>query len=212
VNIGAYGLLRIGAGVFPAAIEEARWLLLGLGAAATLYGAVLALRRRVPAELAAYLAIAHAGHVMLGIGIGGALGVAAVLLAVAAGSIDKTMMFLALDLAGRVRRWTGFVTALGLAGLPLTLGFVAKVQLFRAGLSERGGWMVVTALLVATPITIAAAMRYWRFVAAESSPPARSRRWVPYALPAASVALGLVPEPLAVLVRRVGAGLLEGEP
>lgn len=154
VNIGAYGLLRIGLSVFPDSVAAAQWLLLLLGGTAMVYGAILALARREPAELAAYLAIIQAGYVMLGFGLGTYAAVAAVLLVVLTGSLDKTMMFLALDVRGRSRQYAAFIAAISIAGLPLTLGFVAKVQLFHAGVGPQGSVPVLLAPLFTAEMDI----------------------------------------------------------
>lgn len=209
VNIGAYGLLRIGTAVFPDTVQRSDLLLLTLGAAATVYGALLALSRRSPAELAAYLAITQAGYVMLGFGLGTEQGVVAVLLVVLTGSLDKTMMFLALDRRGWSRDAAAFVAAISTAGLPVTLGFLAKVQLFHAGSIPFSQPLVIGSLLVATPLTIAATLRYWR-LAHTASPPVIERLGRPtatFALAAVSVLLGLMPQGLGELVASIGAEL-----
>lgn len=212
VNIGAYGLLRIGWQVFPQATADAAWLLLALGAAGTLYGALLALRRQSPAELAAYVAIAQAGYILLGLGAGGYLGVAAVLLVVLTGALDKTVMFLALDVAGRARRFATLVAAISVAGLPFTIGFVAKVQLFNAGAAPGGaGAVVIGTLLVSTPLTIAAGFRYWRLMLAETAPAGPRPLVVSFALPAISILFGLAPNGLGELAAGIGVALL-GDP
>jgi multicomponent Na+:H+ antiporter subunit D len=209
VNIGAYGLLRIGLAVFPETVQRADLLLLGLGAAATVYGALLAVARRNPAELAAYLAITQAGYVMLGFGLGTEQGIVAVLLVVLTGSIDKTMMFLALDRRGWSRGAAAFVAAISTAGLPVTLGFLAKVQLFHAGAAASFAPLVIGSLLIATPLTIAATVRYWR-LAHTAPPPVVERLGRPIAtlaLVTISVVLGLAPQGLSELVGVIGAEL-----
>ncbi len=213
VNLGAYGLLRIGLSVFPDAVERAQWLLLALGSAATFYGALLALARRTPAELAAYLAIAQAGYVMIGFGLGSEFGIVAVLLVVLTGSLDKTMMFLALDARGQARMGSAMVAAISTAGLPLTFGFVAKIQLLHAVTATTAHGLVLLVLLASTLLIIAASVRYWHLARVGALPGDRRGGSVSLlVLPAVSVMLGLAPAGVGELASRISATLLEQSP
>lgn len=208
VNIGAYGLLRIGWGVFPYATLEGRTILLILGALATVYGSVVAISRKNAAELVAYTAIAQAGYILMSLSIGGIAGISATLLIVLSGSLEKTMMFLALDTHGRARRACALTGAISLAGLPLTVGFIGKVQLFNSLLAPEVTPLALGALLLSTPFTMTAAFRYWQLATVDADSATPTGAHLLLLLPLIAVGLALAPEGLAGLVQRTSAQLL----
>ena len=100
-NIGAYGLLRFGPGMFPAQLRLAAAALVVLGAASLVYGAVLAVARGDVGETLAYSAIGQVGYVLVAIGVGGTVGLTAAVLYSAVNALNKTLLFLAVGIAGR---------------------------------------------------------------------------------------------------------------
>ena len=208
VNIGAYGMLHVATFVVHAELVG-RTTLLVLGAAAILYGGVLAMRRDQPAEIAAYASVVHAGYVVLALGIGGPHGFMALLFVVVAGSADKATMFLALDAGGRARGSTSVIAAAGMAGLPPAFGFVAKLALFRAALEAPGAPAILVVLGVGSVITIVAGVRFRRRVM-QTSPPARTGSAMALALAAVSVTLAVWPEPVAQLIAAITSAHLPG--
>lgn len=133
-NIGGYGLLRFGGEILARELRMASLALFGLGAASILYGGVLALSRKTPAEVLAYSSISQAGYILIALGIGGHLGFAAAVLYAALNGLNKTLLFLAAGLRGP---WVGAAFAIGalsVAGVPPAAGFLGKAGLFRAGL------------------------------------------------------------------------------
>lgn len=209
VNIGAYGLLRIGFLTFEQAWNQASTFLVVLGTIASVYGAVLALRRTHPAEITAYSGVMHAGYIVLSFGIGGTLGVAALLLTVLAGSIDKSTMFLSLDASGTARRLSSLIAASSIAGLPLTAGFLAKVQLFRAALEAPGREIVLLALILSTTFMLAAVFRFWR-LANDTLAPHPAHGAMALTLGLVILSLGLLPEPIVMFIGNITAELLGG--
>ena len=108
-NIGAYGLLRFGVGLLPREVELASAVLIALGSASIIYGAIQAVGRRDTREVLAYSAIGHAGYVIVAIGLGEPVAVAAAVLFTLVNALQKSLLFLAVDLrgpfvGGRVRR------------------------------------------------------------------------------------------------------------
>lgn len=206
VNIGAYALLRLGFAVFPSARAGAASVLVTLGVASVFYGSLLAIRRRTPVEIAAYSAVAQAGYIVLGLGVGGVAGAAAMLVAALSGSLEKASMFLSLGAAGRARSVAAFVSAASLAGMPLTFGFVTKVALFRAALEAPSSAVVTTLFTVASVLTLVAAFRFW-WQARESEAPTPATS-VALVLALALVVVGAVPELGATLVERLASELL----
>ena len=209
INVGAYGLLRIGMTAAESARAEAAGLLMLLGALAVVYGAVVAAHRIRPAEMIAYASIAQAGYVVLALGAGGRAGAAAAMLAVLAGAVEKATAFLSLESRGRVRAVTGLIAAAGIAGLPLTLGFLAKIELFRAVWRTSLGPVLVVGLIVGTAFLFVATVRFWEHLRKMPKPTASSRG-PSAALAVTTVALAVLAAPLGALVLRLGAELIAG--
>jgi multicomponent Na+:H+ antiporter subunit D len=67
-NIGAYGLVRFGPGIFPAQLQLAANALVVLGAMSLVYGAVFAVARGDMSESLAYSAIGQVGYVLVAVG------------------------------------------------------------------------------------------------------------------------------------------------
>ncbi len=209
INIGAYGLLRIGLLSAAESRDAAAPYLAFLGAAAVVYGAVLALRRGAASETLAYASVAQAGYVALALGVGGRQGVAAAILAALAGTFEKAAGFLSLSSAGRARALAGLVAFAGLAGLPPTLGFLAKLQLVRASWESPWGAWLVASLILGALLLFAATARFWEGLM-QLSAPARPSLGAPLAMAAASVALFLAAAPLETLALRLADELLLG--
>lgn len=209
INIGAYGLLRIGLLSLSPSREAAAPVLVIVGAAAVVYGAMLALRRAAPSETLAYASVAQAGYVALALGIGDREGVAAAILAALAGSFEKTAGFLSLASAGRARALAGLLAFAGLAGLPPTLGFLAKLQLVRAAWDGPLGPWLVGALILGAILLFAATARFWEGLMRLPAPQ-RPSLTAPLSMAAASVLLFLAAAPLETLTLRLADELLLG--
>ena len=100
-NIGAYGLLRFGAGLFPAQLRLAATALVVLGAMSLVYGAVLAVARGDVGESLAYSAIGQVGYVLVAIGVGGPVGLTAAVLYSVVNALNKTLLFLTVEIGER---------------------------------------------------------------------------------------------------------------
>lgn len=210
VNIGAYGLLRFGVAIFPAARAEAALVLMLLGIASVLYGSILAVARDEPAEIAAYLSITQAGYVVLAFGVADTVGIAAALLAMLSGSLEKGSMFLALASEGRARRAAAFIGAASAAGMPLTLGFAAKVLLFRAVLESPHPLVLTAAFTLASLLVLIASFRFWRATCA--SPPPQRVSAFGLLLGGVIVLMGALPEGATRAVNALASQLLVNHP
>ncbi len=166
-TIGSYGLLRLGFGIFAPELEGARTLLVLLGAGSALYGSVLAFHRRVAAETFAYVSIAHAGLLMLAIGVGGTKGISAALWLMIAGALDKALLFLALDVPAAKGRLLSGIGATSSSGIPLSVGFIGKLALLQAAVVE-GAIGVAIVIVLATAFSIGGLFRqFWSTPEAE---------------------------------------------
>lgn len=203
-NIGAYGLLRFGVGMFPAQLRHAATALIVLGAASLLYGAVLAVARGDIGETLAYSAIGQVGYVLVAVGIGGPVGLTAAVVYSVVNSLNKALLFLATGVRGALVAGAFAVGALSVAGVPPAAGFVGKLEIFRAAVVE-GSPALVVLLVGGSALSLVYMFqvyqhRFWR--------PDRSAAAVPSPLslrtPAAVLAVlvlvtGLWPEPLMSL-------------
>jgi multicomponent Na+:H+ antiporter subunit D len=133
-NIGAYGLLRFGGVLLPREMELSAAPLIVIGAASIAYGALQAIARRDTREVLAYSSIGHAGYVLVALGLGGPLGLAAAVVFSIANALNKTLLFLCSELRGRYVAGAFLLGAMSVAGIPPTAGFFGKAALFDAGI------------------------------------------------------------------------------
>ncbi|SDF41264.1 multicomponent Na+:H+ antiporter subunit D [Lentzea fradiae] len=215
-NIGAYGLLRFGAGVFPGQLEKTGVALAVLGAVSIVYGGVLAIGRGDTAEMLAYSAIGQVGYVLVALGVGGPVGLTAAVLYSVVNSLNKALLFLASGTRGLFIASAFAIGALSVAGVPPTAGFVGKLELFRTGVVA-GSVALVVLLVVGSVLSLVYMFQvyqraFWREgpVAAGAASPVAQRLLVAV-LAVLVLAAGLWPEPLLALsARAVEALLVEG--
>jgi multicomponent Na+:H+ antiporter subunit D len=132
-NIGAYGLLRFGGAILPNELEIGATAIIILGGVSIAYGAIQAISRRDTREVIAYSAIGHAGYVLVALGFGGPVGLAAAVVFSVANALNKALLFLAAELRGPLMATAFLIGALSVAGVPPTAGFFGKASLFEAG-------------------------------------------------------------------------------
>ncbi|MGH3757728.1 complex I subunit 5 family protein [Actinophytocola sp.] len=216
-NIGAYGLLRFGAGLFPDQLRLAGVALVVLGAASIIYGGVLAVARGDTAEMLAYSAIGQVGYVLVAVGVGGPVSLTAAVLYSVINSLNKALLFLASGVRGALVAGAFAIGALSVAGVPPVAGFVGKLELFRTGIVAGSATLIVL-LLVGSALSLVYMFqvyqrRFWRTdplaAAAATSLP---QRLVTAALALLVLVTGLWPEPLLTLSSQAAGALLDGVP
>ena len=164
LKMGAYGLIRFAAQLFPAELEASAQVLAILGVVGILYGAVLAFVQKEFRLLLAYSSVSHMGIVLLGVaslndvGLTGAVfqavshGLIAALLFLIVGSLYERTGTTRIDelggLAKSVPFMSGILLVAGLAtlGLPGLSGFVGEFLAF-LGLFESMKVLTVFAVL-----------------------------------------------------------------
>ncbi len=160
-------LARAVASVAPQALTP-RWvpLLAALAVASQSLGNLVAIAQRDVKRMLAYSGIAHMGYALVGIAAFGLDGVTGVLVYLAAYTVMNIAAFavvsafsesedephLITDLAGQgwERPFLSFALAISmfsLAGIPPTVGFVAKFLVFRAAVNTGLTWLAVVGVL-----------------------------------------------------------------
>jgi multicomponent Na+:H+ antiporter subunit D len=134
-NIGAYGLLRFGAGVLPRELELGAPAVMAIGAASIAYGSLQAVSRRDTSEVMAYSAIGQAGYILLALGVGRPVGYAAAVVYAVVNSLNKGVVFLAAGLRGPLVGAAFAVGAFSVAGVPPAAGFLGKLTVIEACLT-----------------------------------------------------------------------------
>jgi multicomponent Na+:H+ antiporter subunit D len=212
-NIGAYGLLRFGAGLLPNELKLGATALVLVGCASIIYGGVLASSRRDATETLAYSSIGQVGYVLVALGVGGPVGLAAAVLYAVINSLNKSMLFLAVGLRGRLVSATFALGAFSVAGVPPAAGFLGKFALIHTAVSADSPALVAV-LVAGSALSLVYMFQiyqhdFWREQAATPPSP-----WPLQLLPALLgllvLAAGLWPEPLLALSRDAAFMLSSG--
>jgi multicomponent Na+:H+ antiporter subunit D len=216
-NIGAYGLLRFGAGVLPRELEFGAPAVMAIGAASIAYGSLQAVSRRDTSEVMAYSAIGQAGYVLLALGVGGPVGYAAAVVYAVVNSLNKGVVFLSAGLRGPLVGAAFAVGAFSIAGVPPAAGFLGKLAVIRACLaveSVPAAVALVSLVFVGSALSFLYSFQVYqrRFMRPGRSgkPSPRTARLLVGALAALVLLVGLWPEPLALLSEAAAAALTSG--
>jgi multicomponent Na+:H+ antiporter subunit D len=219
-NIGAYGLLRFGAGVLPRELDLAAPAVMVVGAASIAYGSLQAVSRRDTSEVMAYSAIGQAGYVLLALGVGGPVGYAAAVVYAVVNSLNKGVVFLSAGLSGPLVGAAFAVGAFSIAGVPPAAGFLGKLAVFEASAaleSPPASVALVALVFLGSALSFLYSFQVYqrRFMAPETGASGKrdpaAARYLVFLLAAFVVLLGLWPQPL-VLLCRAAAGALTGGP
>ena len=220
-NIGSYGLLRFGGDLLPRELERGAPVLLVLGAASIVYGALQAVSCGAPSEVLAYSSIGQVGYILVALAVGGEVGFAASVLYSVVNSVNKTLLFLAVPLRGWLVGGALAVGAFSVAGLPPAVGFFGKAALFRAGIAE-GSSALLVLLFVGGALSFVYLFqlygrRFWVIeppdtgdcppLGAVAGPSLLAHRLLLLALAGVVVGLGIWPEPLLALSAEAAAVL-----
>lgn len=154
LKVGAYGLMRFAIPLAPEASQQWAWLAIGLGLAALLYGALIALVQANLRRLVAFASVSHVGLIVAALFVGNAAAwQGAVMLMLNAGLATAGLLLVAgflyqrfgtteiAALGGLARKlpklaFFCFVCGLALIGLPGTSGFVGEL-LAMSGVFQR---------------------------------------------------------------------------
>ena len=235
VKVGVYGFLRMTTLLFVPQAATLRGLLVVLGVVGVIFGGLAALGTHNAKRMLAYSTLAQIGFILVGIGWGTPVALAAaVVLTVNHSLIKAALLMLAGAVASRApiksaafANITGlgkslpgmgvlfFLGGLALAGIPPTNGFIGKLVLFRGGVLA-GGYPALAAIGVASIITLVYVVRAFQLIwwtpPAEGikAKPGGDRLLAPTLLIGLCLLLGLWAEPLLRLANDVAVWL--GDP
>lgn len=142
LKLGAYGLIRLNAGLFPEELERFSLLVAVLGVINVLYGAILAFRQDELKRVLAYSSLSHMGIVLLGIASlneSGLMG--AVFQSVSHGLISALLFFVLAVLYARTQ--TTQISHLGglAKTMPVLCGFFMAAAMANLGLPGMSGFI-----------------------------------------------------------------------
>ena len=214
-NIGTYGLLRFGADILPRELDTGAPVLIVLGTASIIYGAVQAISRQSPSEVLAYSAIGQVGYIMIALGLGGEAGLFAVIIYAVINALNKGLLFLSISMRGWLVSVSFGIGAFSVAGVPPLAGFLGKVAMFQAAVSDRA-WVIVGLIFLGSALSVLYMFqlyrgRYW----APSSETPESPvvpRVVVTVIAIALLVVGFWPQPVFELTEQAVTGLLEPVP
>lgn len=201
-NIGSYGLLRFGGGIFERELAFGAPLIMAIGAISLLYGALQAVSRRDATEVLAYSSIGQAGYIILALGVGGPIGYAAAVTYAVVNSLNKGVLFLTSDLRGPLVGAAFAAGAFSVAGIPPLGGYLGKLSVFQAlnALPRTQGAILIGLVVLGSAMSILYMFQtYQRRFLAQGEPrePNRAAERLPALLLATLLLLvGLWPEPL----------------
>ncbi len=210
-NIGAYGLLRFGGVLLRRELELAAGALIVIGTVSIAYGALQAVARRDTREVLAYSAIGHAGYVLVALGLGGPVGLAAAVVFSLANALNKALLFLGAQLHGPLMGAAFLLGALSVAGVPPSPGFFGKAALFEAGVSA-GSVATVVMLFLGGALSFVYLFQIYQHDRWEEDRPRvpAAHRVVVVGVALLVLATGLWPEPLLAVSEAAGRELAGG--
>lgn len=135
LKMGAYGILRVAVPVVPKGYAGAREILAALGIAGIIFGAMMALQQADLKRLVAYSSVSHMGFVVLAIGVGTPVALAAAMLVmISHGFVAGLLFFLVGALYDRthtreLRRFGGLGAVVPLWGAAFTFAALASLGL-----------------------------------------------------------------------------------
>ncbi|MCD4839351.1 NADH-quinone oxidoreductase subunit M [Neobacillus sedimentimangrovi] len=142
LKIGAYGLIRLGMGIFPEQFETLAVLLAILGVINLLYGAFLAFIQSDFKMVLAYSSISHMGIVLIGLAAMNEAGIqGAIFQVISHGLISALLFFLVGVLYERTE--TSIIDNLGglAKGMPIAAGFLLAGAMASLGLPGMSGFV-----------------------------------------------------------------------
>ncbi|MGW5673499.1 Na+/H+ antiporter subunit D [Streptomyces sp. NPDC003860] len=193
-KVGVYCVLRVETLLFPG--NQLANLLMWAAFASLIIGVLGAVAQTDLKRVLSFVLISHIGYMIFGIGVGTRAGLGGAIVYVVHHITVQTALFL---VAGLIERRTGtteltrvggltraapalavlfLVPALNLAGIPPMSGFIGKLQLLRAGVSDGGflPYLLVAAASLTSLLTLYVMAKVWNLAFWRAAPPGRPAR------------------------------------
>lgn len=232
VKMGVYGFFRMTTLLFATEADLLKTLLVVLGVVGVLYGGFGALGTHNAKRMLAYSTLAQIGFILVGIGWGTPLSLAAALVftfnhaiikaamlmlagAMASRAAVKSASFDVIVGVGKYHPFAGFLFLLGgmaLAGIPPLNGFISKLMIFWSGV-EAAQYLPLAIIGVASIVTVVYVIRAFTRVWFEANPEVKPKQGdqllAPTLLIALALILGVWSEPLVSIAQATAAWILE---
>lgn len=229
VKVGVYALFRMTTLLFPEA-ALLKTLLVVVGVAGVIYGGFGAAGTHNAKRMLAYSTLAQIGFILVGIGWGTPLSLAAALVftfnhalvkaamlmlagAMASRAAVKSASFEVVVGVGKYHPFAGMLFLLGgmaLAGIPPLNGFISKLMIFWSGV-EAAQYIPLLIIGIASIVTLTYVIRSFVKIWFEPNPKAKEkagdRLLAPALLISLSLLLGVWAEPLVALAQWAAARL-----
>jgi multicomponent Na+:H+ antiporter subunit D len=228
VKVGIYGLIRMMTLMFTAEAPLIQNLLVILGIIGIFFGSLGALRTYDAKRLLAYSTFGQIGFILVGIGWGTPLALAAALVyavnhsfiksallmitgAISSRTLGKTARLSEIGGVGKKLVFTSglyFIGGMALAGVPPMNGFISKVALVQGGIGAQS-WLALGLAVGAGMITLLYMMRTWQHIfqnepeAHHKTKPSGDSQLAPTLLIGLCIALGLYAAPLIDVANQV---------
>lgn len=231
VKVGVYAFFRMTTLLFPE-VTALKTLLVVIGVAGVLYGGFGAMGTHNAKRMLAYSTLAQIGFILVGIGWGTPLALAAALVftfnhalikaamlmlagAMASRAAVKSASFEVIVGVGKYHPFAGVLFLLGgmaLAGIPPLNGFISKLMIFQSGVASANYaplLIIGVASIITVTYVIRAFIKVWFEPNAEAKPKTGDRLIAPALLIALSLVLGIWAEPLVSLAQSVAVWMSE---
>ena len=234
VKLGVYGFLRMTTLLFVKQSEQLQLLLVILGVIGVIFGGLSAIGTHNAKRMLAYSTLAQVGFILIGIGWGTPLSIAAALVftfnhslikaamlmlagSVASRTTVKSAAFDVVTGVGRYMPFAGvlfFIGSLALAGIPPTNGFINKYLIFESGVNL-DAFLVLILLALGGILTLIYTMRafqkiWWIPLSKHDLIKANGDRLIaPTLLIVLVIALGLWAQPLLQISQVTSLWLLD---
>jgi multicomponent Na+:H+ antiporter subunit D len=232
VKLGIYGFLRMTTLLFVSQAPVIRWILVVLGVAGVVFGGLSAVGTHNAKRMLAYSTLAQIGFILIGIGWGTPLAIAAAIVFAFNHSLVKAAMLMlagyvasrapvksaALDIVTGVGKSIPaagalfLIGSLSLAGIPPTNGFISKMMLFHSGIdAAEFGTLLLMGIgsLLTLVYTNRAFIRIWwqKPLGSNGAKSTGDRLLAPAILIVLILILGLWAEPLLQIARETSLWL-----
>jgi multicomponent Na+:H+ antiporter subunit D len=233
VKLGVYGFIRMTTLLFVLQAPVIRWILVVLGVAGVIFGGLSAVGTHNAKRMLAYSTLAQIGFILIGIGWGTPLAIAAAIVFAFNHSLVKAAMLMlsgyvasrapvksaAFDVVTGVGKSIPaagvlfLIGSLGLAGIPPTNGFISKMMLFHSGIDAADfGALLLMAIgsLLTLVYTNRAFIRIWwqKPPRSTGAKPKGDHLLAPAILIVLVLLLGLWAEPLVQVARETSLWLV----